>query len=505
MVIEETKELSEIIANFEGKWYYKNWVHYILIITLSLIPFGGILIIPLLFLKWRYYNRMINPVEKLYNAQKLVSNRIASIEEAAEKQITKINKDLSRLTQKLKNKEEEYDRLVKEASSKAISQNENLHKSILALKAEQESLNYEIQKKKKDLIILDDDLLYQDFALYRPLYTFTNIEWYKLQLDSIRAQQKSMIKSDTAVYGSTEWTLNNSKREGKKMVKDMKKLLLRAFNNECDMAISKVKYNNFDSMKKKITTAYTAVSKLGITMSISINSEYYDLKISELHLAFEYEQAKQREKEHQREIRAQERELAKLQKEIEVERAKIKKEKTHYASAISAAKEQLALSTDAKERAMLETKISELEQVAEEIDKSLKDIDYREANERAGYVYVISNIGSFGKDIYKIGMTRRLNPMDRINELGDASVPFNFDVHALIFSDNAPKLEAALHHAFEDKKLNLINSRREFFKVTLDEIEDVVRHNFDGTIEFLKTPEAIQYRESEKLRECRTS
>ena len=128
------------------------------------------------------------------------------------------------------------------------------------------------------------------------------------------------------------------------------------------------------------------------------------------------------------------------------------------------------------------------------IDKAMKDLDYREANQRAGYVYVISNIGAFGEDVYKIGMTRRLNPQERVDELGDASVPFNFDVHAMIFSDDAPALENALHKAFENKKVNMVNQRREFFHVTLDEIKKVINDNFDKTVEFKDVPDAEQYR-----------
>ncbi len=133
------------------------------------------------------------------------------------------------------------------------------------------------------------------------------------------------------------------------------------------------------------------------------------------------------------------------------------------------------------------------------MDKAIKDIDYREANKRAGYVYIISNIGSFGENVYKIGMTRRLDPMERVDELGDASVPFKFDVHAMIFSDDAPALETALHHAFANKKVNMINGRREFFYVTIDEIEEVVKANYDKSVEFMRVPQAEQYRESQKM------
>jgi hypothetical protein len=143
---------------------------------------------------------------------------------------------------------------------------------------------------------------------------------------------------------------------------------------------------------------------------------------------------------------------------------------------------------------------SDIENQLADINKSLTEIDYRQANMRAGYVYIISNIGAFGENVYKIGMTRRLDPQERVDELGDASVPFNFDVHAMIFSDDAPALETTLHKAFEDKKINMVNQRREFFRVTLDEIKDVVRKNFDKTVEFIDVPDAEQYRISMKMR-----
>ena len=180
-----------------------------------------------------------------------------------------------------------------------------------------------------------------------------------------------------------------------------------------------------------------------------------------------------------REARAAEREAAKLQKELDEQRKKIEKEKNHYEKALADINKQLA--ADPENPDFLEKK-SSLEASMVDIEKSLTNIDYREANQRAGYVYIISNIGAFGENVYKIGMTRRLAPQDRIDELGDASVPFNFDVHAMIFSDDAPALEAALHNAFSDKKVNMVNTRREFFYVTLDEIKEVVRNNFDKTV-----------------------
>ena len=147
---------------------------------------------------------------------------------------------------------------------------------------------------------------------------------------------------------------------------------------------------------------------------------------------------------------------------------------------------------------MLEKK-RQLENQINDTLKAIEDVDYREANRKAGYVYIISNIGAFGENVYKIGMTRRLDPLERIYELSDASVPFNFDVHAMIFTEDAPKLETALHNAFEKNKLNKINTRREFFAVTLEEIKSEVRKNFDKTVEWKDIPEAEQYRQSKLI------
>ena len=194
------------------------------------------------------------------------------------------------------------------------------------------------------------------------------------------------------------------------------------------------------------------------------------------------------------------REAARVQKELEEKRKQIIKEQSHYKNALASLLKQIE-STDSPSQDML-TKKETIENHLNNINTSLQDLDYRQINQRAGYVYVISNIGAFGPDIYKIGMTRRLDPQERVDELGDASVPFNFDVHAMIFSKDAPALEAALHRAFDDRKLNMINKRREFFHVTLDEIKEVVRQNYDKTVEFVDIPDASQYRESLKIKEA---
>lgn len=359
------------------------------------------------------------------------------------------------------------------------------------------ALDTAIQEKKQKLVCMDDEILVQEFGLYKPQFDFASSLDYKEALADLRASQKNLIKNKKAVTGNTQWQVNGNIVQGRKMVSDTQKLLLRAFNLECDELISKVKYTNFDASLDRIYKSAETISKLGTIMGISITQQYLNTKVKELRLAFEYQCKKQQEKEEQKAARAEQREQAKVQKELEEQRKRVEKEQTHYQTAFEKLKAQLELQPDNPD---LLNKQAQLEKHLADIDKALSDIDYRQANMKAGYVYIISNIGAFGENIYKIGMTRRLDPQERIDELGDASVPFNFDVHAMIFSDDAPALEAALHRAFEDRKLNMVNQRREFFNVSLEEIKEVVKKNFDKTVEFIDVPDAEQYRISLKMK-----
>lgn len=366
-----------------------------------------------------------------------------------------------------------------------------LDQLVAKVSREQEKL----ERIKREIIETDEAVLLQSFGFYTPHYSYKLSDDYKNKLKENRDRQKQLVKNQNAILANQTWTVNNSKSQGKKMVSDMQKLFLRAFNAECDDAIEHVKFNNVESCEKKIRSSCEAISKLGSIMSIRISDQYLRLKMEELYLVHEYNVKKQEEKEELKEARARMREEAKLAKEIEAQRKKLEKEQKHYQNALIAINKQLQNASGDEVNAILEKK-AEIESQLGIIDKEFKEVDYREANVRAGYVYVISNIGAFGKDIYKIGMTRRLEPMDRIDELGSASVPFDFDVHAMIFTDDAPGLEAALHQAFADRKVNFVNTRREFFNVTLDEIKTVIKANFDKSVEFVDIPPAEQYRES---------
>lgn len=362
-----------------------------------------------------------------------------------------------------------------------------------------ESLTQQIELAKKDLVETNEEVLMQSFGMYKPRYSFSNSTEYKDRLSKIRQQQKDSIKMGNAATGATNWAIDGDPRKGAKMISDMQKLLIRAFNCECDDVIDHVKFNNVEAAEKRIHTAFSTISKLGSICGVAITGSYRNLKLEELHLAYEFQIEKQKEKDALKQLKAEERERAKLEKELAEARKKVEKEQAHYSNALTKIIQQLSHAAP-EDTPALEAKKAEIEEQLGVLGNSLAQIDYRAANQKAGYVYIISNVGAFGDGVYKIGMTRRLEPMDRIDELGDASVPFDFDVHALIFSEDAPGLEAALHRAFESRKLNMVNTRREFFRVSLDEIKKVIRDNFDKTVEFVDIPPAEQYRQSELMR-----
>ena len=430
-------------------------------------------------------------------------------EDCAKDQKAALNNEIERLknllTPELQDVHEALHRLdqvrneIADASAELIRR----ESSIRDLDDEIADRDAKIAAQRSQIIVNDELLELEEFALYQPRFKFASAEEYKRELTLTRDRQKGMIKNDLAAIGNSGWTVNGNAAKGRKMVNDMKKLCLRAFNNECDTAVNAVRFNNYDKCEQRIRKSADQIAKLGTIMGVEITDQYIWLKIQELQLALEYAQKKQEEKEHQRELRAQQREEARLAKEIEEQRKAAYKEQSHYTNALKKLQVQLAQCADTAQRNELLQKQTELEEHLGSLEAHLADLDYREANQRAGYVYVISNIGSFGEGVYKIGMTRRLDPSDRIDELSGASVPFNFDVHAMIFSDDAPALEAALHRAFEDRKVNAINQRREFFKVPIDEIEAVVRANHDKSVEFTKYPPAEQFRETLKLRSAK--
>lgn len=379
---------------------------------------------------------------------------------------------------------------------------DNAKKEVVDLKNEISELTKEVhnaeQKKKElhnEIVVLEDEVLYQSFGFYTPKYNLENSEAYKQRLESVRNKQKEMVKNRKATIHSDDWRLDGNKQKGKAMNNNNIKLTIRSFNNECDAAISKVKFNNIQSIEKRIEKAFDALNKVNKHNKIEIKQEYFKLKKEELYLAYEYEKKKEEEREEQRRIKEQMREEQRVLQEINKIKEKLEKEETHFKQEIDKLKKKLETATGSMKE-LIETKIRELEEKLVLIEKDKEDVYNREQNTRAGYVYIISNIGSFGENVYKIGMTRRLEPTERIRELSGASVPFGFDIHAMIFSEDAPSLENALHKSFRRKSVNKVNHRKEFFYVTLKEIEDIVKKNHNKVVEFTKLAEAQEYRQS---------
>ena len=348
---------------------------------------------------------------------------------------------------------------------------------------------------QKEIDLYTDNIDIGSYGLYEPQFSFDTSEKFKEAIEANYQNQKLAIKEDNAVICNTNVTVNGNKAEGKKMTTRNKKLMLYAFNGECDGLISKVKWNTATKIKERIEKAFNDINKLGEVQTTFITEQYKNLKLEELALTYEYEQKKYDEKEEQRQIREQMREEEKAQKELERAQKEAEDEEARFQKALDKARKELG-SASQNEVDELNNQISSLEKKLQEAHERKERAISMAQMTKVGHIYVISNIGAFGEDVVKIGMTRRLDPLDRIKELGDASVPFHFDVHAIIYSENAPQLENELHKKFNDRRLNRINNRKEFFKASLEEIESFVKEHAGAEIEFTKVAEAREYRET---------
>jgi hypothetical protein len=360
-------------------------------------------------------------------------------------------------------------------------------------------LHSQIEALRRELSALDEESTLQSFGFYKPRYQFIDSPRYQLELDRVREAQKGMLKNKSAATCHSEWTVNGSKVEGRKQINQTLNLMLRAFNGECDAAVAKVKFNNVSVMEARIRKAFEKINSLAQVQRCDISQPYLALKLQELFLAHEYQEKLHEEKEEQRLIREQMREEEIAQRELEKARQEAEREEARYEQALARARVEVEKAEGAN-RERLGAQIAELQQ---------RLVDARAAKERAisqaqltrsGSVYIISNLGAFGENVFKIGMTRRLDPHDRVRELSGAAVPFDYDVHAMIHSDDAPALENKLHRFFRLQRLNRINERREFFRVSLDEILLATGIPL-GDIQVTRIAEAADYRKTLALLE----
>lgn len=293
-----------------------------------------------------------------------------------------------------------------------------------------------LDEKRRAVAVLEEMDGLHEVAFYRTRYGLPSASAYEARLDSVRGHQKAMIQAGRAAVCSKEWHVDGSVAKGRKMVNDELKLMLRAFNGECDAAIARVTYKNVEAMRQRIERAAESINKLGRVKDCSIVPEYLRSKLEELFLVHEHQEKVQAEREEQRETRARMAEEAREEREREKALREAEKEEARDQAALARAREELEHAS-AMKRAALEEEIARLQQRIADTQRRKSQAELT----RSGHVYVISNVGSFGDGVFKIGMTRRLDPMDRVWELSDASVPFDFDVHAMVYCEDAPALE----------------------------------------------------------------
>lgn len=356
------------------------------------------------------------------------------------------------------------------------------------------------------LSIYRDDMEFAEMGFYAAHFDFDTSQAFQEAIRANRQRQKDMLRMKGergAIYCTTEWTVGGSKTEGKKMTTRGINMTARAFNGECDAAIANTNFKNVSTMEARINKAFDILNKLNEVNQIHINHAYRDLKLEELQLTFEYRAKKQEEKEEQREIRAQMAEERKAQAEIDRAIREAEEEERRVQKALDKARKEMAEKLEkmtAEQALKYQDKIDALQDALTEAElKGQKALSMAQQTKR-GHVYVISNIGSFGENVFKIGMTRRLDPYDRVDELGSASVPFLFDVHAMIHSDDAPFLENSLHQHFNERRTNLVNKRKEFFNVSLEEIKAAVFDVAGNDVDFIETASAQHYYETLAIR-----
>lgn len=340
------------------------------------------------------------------------------------------------------------------------------------------------------LVRVREEAILQEVGIYDYRHRLEDSPAYRARLDALRLRIKEMGKKDGgAINARSDWTVNGSATEGRRMVSELSRLMLRAYNGEADRLVQTMRPYKLDSAVDRLNKSKETISKLGKTMSVNVSPAYHQLRIAELELTADFLAKVEEEKEAEREEKQRLRDEAAARREFEAEKARLLKEQAHYQRAL----EKMLANGDAEAVADAQAKLAE-------IGDAIEGVERREANHRAGYVYVISNVGSFGEKVVKIGMTRRLDPMDRVRELGDASVPFRYDVHAIVFSDDAVTLEQRLHHDLAPSRVNLVNLRREFFYATPSQVRELLERHEGSLLSFNELPEAEEWHVSQNSR-----
>ena len=398
---------------------------------------------------------------------------------AMDREIRNTRTYLSQLTEQYKTEEAALGRQRTEASAQ-----------LDAIRQQYEQVKSELVMARRMIVETNEIALLQEAGIYEYQHRLAHSVAYKDALARLRAEFKSCAKNNGAIDAATDWTVNNSRQEGKRMVSEFSKLMLRAYNADADDCVRTMRPHRLATSIDRLNKSREVITRLGRTMHINVTERYHSLRLKELALTADYLAMVEEEKDRVRAERERQRDEKQARLEFEREKARLAKEMSHWQNALDKWRESGE-----------SAKVAEAEEKLGEISQAIKGVEEREANIRTGWVYVISNVGSFGQDVVKIGLTRRFDPYERVRELGDASVPFKFDVHALIFSADAVTLETTLHQRLTEHRVNRVNLRREFFRITPAEVLALLKEMelADNIVNYSQEPEALEWRTSRRL------
>lgn len=413
--------------------------------------------------------------------------------------IENIKLEISKEAEKIE-RVENLNNEVEKLEKKLLRENKKLNK----IKPLYNSIQYIIEKYKDQDIFKEniEDLILKE-KFHDDEIEFNPTIKLKLHCMDVKELRKAFNENEKCI---NEVLKKYEGRYNTKANATIYKLMVIALKAEQQNILYNLKYGKLEKAVEdvKITTQkYLDIAAEGnqsiFNTMVKFVNEIEFLFIRAVEIEYEYYIKKEQQKEEQARLREQMRQEAEDRKVLEQQKKQIEKEEEKYKTEMSKVEEALARAEDNEVLEKLKMKLEELQNQLDNVEHKKEDIVKRQ-NGKAGYVYIISNLGSFGDKTFKIGMTRRLNPQDRVDELGDASVPFVFDVHSFIFSDDAVGLEQKLHNILNDKRTNKINFRKEFFNVSIDELEELVQE-IEPTAEFNRTMVAEQYRQTISINE----
>ncbi|WP_304153658.1 GIY-YIG nuclease family protein [Megamonas hypermegale] len=528
---------------YKEKWYLKNWFIGFMLFIGMVLPFLNIITLVLVISKKKamfkylignYTQIKEQTYEMLSMAKQQAETIIANAKAEGQRQTDILRLKNEQLTKQLEHKEQLVQEIINNANSKADEQLRNINNEIDKkafymteidrLKAELESLEKKENNRIKKIQKLDtiqksingcikkyfeqsqepyDRTINLPNDLIRDINTYAPSVILKLHNMDYKDLNKAFKANERIINELLE---RYSGRYNTKTNQAIYQLMVIALRAELQNVLYTLNYKKLDEALyniKEIINKYLNIARSGNqTISSTLTKFIGELEvlfIDAVKIEYEYYVKKEAARQEQIALREQMRIEAEERRRLKEQEEQMKQEAAKYEAEIANINEQIKASEDDEKTKQLLAKIQELESQLNDIDKKKEEIVNLQ-NGKAGYVYVISNLGSFGDNVFKIGMTRRLDPQERIDELGSASVPFKFDVHSFIFSNDAVQLESNLHQALEKQRVNKVNNRKEFFKISIDDLENLV-YEFDPAAEFNRTMEAEQYRQTLSIEE----